>query len=548
MRIIQGAFCALAGLIIAAGARAETLTYTLTPRPDRHALYVELVWETGARAGSVLATADRWGAVADVPALLRDVQIAGAERVRTEGTDWTLTHRPRATITCRYTVVPPHTRFDWPTVHYPIATGAFFHGIGSTFLLTPRPGGGGAPDEYEVLIRWRVPKSWKAVCSWALGTTVGARLRIDDLRNSVYLAGPLAIRSIDVEGASELTIALIDGFGFDAAALEKLAAETIAAQCMFMSETQFPPFIVTAVPVGAPASGGHGSLSGTGLYQSFALFLPPGAALTDGVEHLFAHELFHHWNGRILQRHEPEELVYWFTEGFTDYYSLRILYESGRWSAETYAKWINRHIGRYFSNPARNATNEEIRAGYWKQRDTVGELPYQRGLLLALRWHRLARQHGVTDGLDRLFKSLVNEGRTGLRISNEELWRTGRRLLGDWFDADFERYVIQAETVDVPPDALAPDFVGAVTTVYAFELGFDRERSLSGKRICGLVPGSAAVRAGLREQDELTGWSIGSEAEDEVTLRVRRSGEIETIRYYPRGAAREILQFSPRQD
>ena len=550
LQLIGGvAVWALAVVVAMTGAAyGEALTYTLPPVPDRGCLDVELAWETAGRSMSALCVSKHWGAVADVPALLKDVRISGGLARRQESERWIVSHARGAVLRCRYTVTTGRRTFDWNSVHYPITTETCFHGIGNTFLLVPRAGDGGAPEDYDVIVRWKVPKSWKAGCSWGAGPTVGAHLKVDDLKHSVYLAGPLEMCTRHAAGADDVTIALLDGFGFDAAAFADLATGIIADQCAFMDEKAFPPFVVTAIPVGEPAHGGTSSMSGTGLYQSFALFLAPRATLTEGVEHLFAHELFHYWNGRVLTREEPEETTYWFSEGFTDYYALRILFESGRWNAETYAKWINRHLREYAFNPARNATNEDIRKGYWTQRDTVGEVPYQRGLLLGLRWQRLAREHGVPGGVDRLFKSLVERGRGGkFKLSNGAVREAGVRLLGEWFGADFDRYVTRAETIDVPADALAPRLVGEVTAVYAFALGFDRERSLKEKRVRGLVAGSAAAEAGLQEDDELAGWSIYGESDKEVQLKVRRDGQLETISYLPRGKQATALQFRPAE-
>ena len=72
--------------------------------------------------------------------------------------------------------------------------------------------------------------------------------------------------------------------------------------------------------------------------------------------------------GGYSWRHGPiAALVYWFTEGLTDYYALRILRESGFWKQRLYAKWINRHIREYFHNPAIGATNDQIRKEFWSR-------------------------------------------------------------------------------------------------------------------------------------------------------------------------------------
>ena len=246
----------------------------------------------------------------------------------------------------------------------------------------------------------------------------------------------------------------------------------------------------------------------------------------------------------MLGAREPAERAYWFVEGFTDYYALRILYESGRWTAETYAKWINRHLKQYQENPARNVRNDVIEREFWSARDTVGEVAYQRGLLLGLRWHRVADQHGVSGGLDRMFKKLVAEGRGGgLEVDNKVLRAAGVREMGAWFGAEFDRYVMRAETVDVPTDALAPALVGKVKPVYAFDPGFDVAESLKARKVRGLKRSGPAARAGLRSGDKLVGWTVHGDPDKHILLQVERRGDVKEIKYYPRGAGVEVLQF-----
>lgn len=535
---------AVAAVMLAGTVAADSVHYVLTPLVESGRLRVELTWNTRGRTQSALTVSRRWGTVNDVPALIQKLQFAGVSDVRRQGTRWLLRHPRGGSITCRYEVDPRRRELTWDATHYPVTTDTFFHGMGNAFLLVPQAGGG-LPEEYEVTLRWKLPKGWKAVCSWGTAAHVGAVLTPDDLRHSVYLAGEIVTRTEKRDGR-KVTVAMLDRFGFSAEDFAELAAKIVGYECDFMQEEDFPPFLVTAVPVGEPVKPGDARLSGMGLCQSFALFCAPQGTLTDAFEHLFAHELFHYWNGRVLKAKEPDKLVYWFVEGFTDYYSLRILYESGHWQPGVYAKWINRHLHEYHGNPAIHATNEDINARYWKERDTVGEVPYQRGLLLGLRWHRLARDHGVADGIDRLFKTLVERGRRGsFELSNQAIRQTGIRSLGAWFGPEFDRFVRDADTVVVPTDVLTPGLTGRVTAVYEYELGFDRARSLKQRRVRGLIPGAAAAQAGLCEGDELAGWKIRGDVDEQVKLNVRREGKSKTISYYPRGKRINVLQFVP---
>jgi predicted metalloprotease with PDZ domain len=86
---------------------------------------------------------------------------------------------------------------------------------------------------------------------------------------------------------------------------------------------------------------------------------------------------------------------------------------------------------------------------------------------------------------------------------------------------------------------------GGFETDYTYELGFDRERSLKDQRVRGLVPGSAAEKAGLREGDDLLGWQILVDTAKKTTLQVRRGNQARDIEYFPRAAGKKMLQFHP---
>ena len=49
------------------------------------------------------------------------------------------------------------------------------------------------------------------------------------------------------------------------------------------------------------------------------------------------HEMFHWWNGFTLK---SENEATWFKEGFTRYYEGKVLFETGIWTEEEYAKFL----------------------------------------------------------------------------------------------------------------------------------------------------------------------------------------------------------------
>lgn len=530
----------------------DSLSYRLKPDPATGCIDIELSWLTEGRTTSVIGFVQRFGTVSDVPALAKDVKFTGVTNILgRSGPNWTLEHRNGATIRVTYRIESGKTEFDWDCTHHPIATESFFHGIGSNFLMTPTD----SRTPFEVSLRWDIPKDWKAACSWGVGKHLGASMTLAALRQSAYLAGDLDIRPSAKGAAHDVSFAAAKAGGLDVDGLAKMATEIVAAECAFVREENFPEYVVTAIPVGKTKAGEGATLAGTGLENGLALWLAPGAGPSDAVQHLFAHELFHFWNGRILKPADDDRLMLWFVEGLTDYYALRILRESGIWDTRTYSTWINKHLRAYFFNPARNATNEQIRSRFWEHRETFGEAPYQRGLALGLRWHAMARSKGIADGVDRLLRTMLDTARgptaagdsvKRLEISNRKLREDAVRVLGTWFASEFDQYVIGAATIDIPTDALLPELPAEIVEVHEYELGFDRAKSVNEKRICGLIAGSAAYSAGLRDGDELIRGNLSGDSDREISLEIRRDGETRTIRYLPRGAKAEIVQFRPR--
>lgn len=546
-------FAVALGLVVMIGLRAESqpaakpresLGYTFIPSPDDHRLRVAIRWRTAGRTESYLSIDERWGWIDDPSSFISDLCFEPTTGVERRDNTWRIEHERGAVIRCTYTVTTGHHSFDWNRTYLPITARKFFHGVGHTFLITPDParGHGGV---FDVEIDWQLPDDWNgAVSSLGEGTRVGETLNAIELRRSVFLAGSLNIKRGDLGGRS-VTVAMHDLFDFDIDDLFRAAGEIIAAECAFMREDDFPPYLITAIPVGDPLDRDTVRRGGTGLHGSVTLFLPPVAQLDENVMFLIAHEVFHYWNGGILHRKEPQEHTFWFSEGFTDYYACRILLEAFPPMRRALAARVNRTIRAYIDNEAIGASNEEIRAKFFSNRRTYGDMPYQRGLLLALRWDQLAKAHGIPEGIDRLTRTLIESARRdGSLLSNKAIRAAGLDVFGEWFGEEFDLYATGQRPVTISPDALEPWLSGALETSWEFDVGFDFDRSKERGVVLDLRPDSAAFVAGLREGDALLGWRLVINDPDQpATLTVRRDGEVREIAYRPRRNGRTLPVF-----
>ena len=411
--------------------------------------------------------------------------------------------------------------------HRPIVEPHLVQVIGTTGLLRPAHL---ADERHAILVRWQLP-GWRTVSSFGAGDAVETTASLDEFRDAVFLASDRLHLVPKQLGATTLMVAVINDFGFSDDALADLAARIVTAQRAFFAEPGPPFFLITAIPFGNAQGAQYG---GTGLTSSFAIFLSPRFAATGDLAWLLGHELFHSWNGRVIQPDPPEELMYWFSEGFTNFYARRLLYRAGLVDLDGYVKQLDDELVQYWLSPVRDASNAAIRDGFWKQHE-LERLPYQRGDLLALVLDRALAARGAS--LDTLMKQLVAEGRAGGTVSVAKLLA---RLPVD-VAAALQPTIVDGAPLALAPDLLAPCLALAMHSIGRFELGFDMAATQATMRVTGLVPGSRAAAAGLHEGDAIQGWSV-YDGNPEKAVELHIGGR--AISYLPQGAPVDVPQFT----
>ena len=486
---------------------------------------LEVRYRTSADAGPDGATTfkidDRWGGVEDAATLVLDPRFAGAdggalEAENTSPSTWRVQSKPGERVAATWRLAPNGYRADPnPRVHYhPLLDEGLYHSIGHLAFLVPRM------DDQTTR---RIAVRWKnfAESGWTVASSLGndprgfeGDFQLSEVLHAVYLAGPdLRVITRDVRGKPvSVAIAGKDWTFTDADFVDAVRA-IVDCERAFFADDDFPTYLVSVIPVGKPDSNSR-SLGGTGLTRSFACFLQPDQKLglrageEFGVPHLLAHEMFHHWNGSLTSMEEPEQLVYWFSEGFTDFYARRILHRAGIGGTEEAARSLNGTLKDYYLSPVRDEPGERIRQDFWKNPD-VGKLPYYRGdLVAALLDHEIRRTSKGARSLDDFMREVVDAGRRGEKLGNESLLRR----IGAWTSpevADQVRsIVIDGTTIALDASTFEPCLELTATKIGKFDLGFDLEASRAAKEVKSVRPGSAAEQAGLKEGQRLKSLSI----------------------------------------
>jgi predicted metalloprotease with PDZ domain len=484
-------------------------------------------------------------AIQKLEILPADIQVADSSE------PWlkVLTHAPDAEIRVRYELAQDRAdalQAQRGAGFRPVLQRNYFHWLGNAWV---RPG----LDEAEPLA---FTLEWKNLPpEWTISNTFGEQQRQQQFTASlrafisaVFVGGDFRLRSVMVN-AQPVRIALRGAWAFTDEEFAALVEKIFALQRGFWNDFNYPDYLVTLLPLEAMPNGAANS--GTGLNNSFATFATPNCTLDD-FKYLLAHELFHNWNARRLGRvKEPQEAMYWFSEGFTDYYTFRLLWRGGLMTLDESVAKYNEALRHYYTSPLRHEPNERVAREFFSNAG-ISRLAYWRGRLLAANWEALIRtnsggKHSLDDVLLEFFRAGANAELTAESISAAVARYAKEDVL-----SDVKRFIDNGELL-VPHRKLFGDCATLTTMdVAEFELGFDMNTLQAKQQIQGVVPGSAAYRAGLRDGQMVMKRlpiTVG-DATREVELTVRDNGKEKTIRFLPMSNDKtQVPQFklpSPR--
>jgi predicted metalloprotease with PDZ domain len=375
--------------------------------------------------------------------------------------------------------------------------------------------------------------------------------KLDDLLESASLGGrDVAVATQNVAGAP-LTVAVQGKWSFTPAELLARVGRIVAAEHAYWGERTIP-FLVTVAPT-PDAGPGAVSYTGTGRGDAFSILSTPNLDLAQATR-VLAHEYMHHWVAALLggTPETDEARDYWFSEGFDDYLTARVLLRSGIW---TPAEWFankNEVLLRYATSPARGASAAEIAAGFWKNED-VGQVSYDRGHLLALlidgRIREATQGRLDLDDVLRVQRRLArHRGPTAAAL----LPLAVRKVAGIDVRPEIERYAVRGERVVLPFAAFS--FCGWVGSAKraGFTRGFDiAATEAAAMTIHGVDPSGPAYAAGMRDGMKLLKREAGTlgDSTREIAYRVADKGSERVIRYRPEGRERfDVQQVTPDLD
>ena len=264
----------------------------------------------------------------------------------------------------------------------------------------------------------------------------------------------------------------------------------------------------------------------------------------DAFKVTLAHEMVH----TFVQPLDGDGLEgSWFNEGIAVYYARLLALRAGKISRADFLVDLNDTAARYYTNIKNTTPNAEIPARFWP--DTrVRVLPYDRGALYfaQLNDEIVLASHGKRS-LDDLLLAFL-EARRGGRPSTQEAWVGAVvKEIGDKGRSQFEA-MMRGEPIVLRSQAFGACLRSVEAPLRRYELGFTPDVLIAPKRIVrGLVPGSAAEQAGIRDGDEILKPvpqdAIQGDQKALLRLQVGRAGKVMDISYLPRGETVKVPQW-----
>ena len=333
----------------------------------------------------------------------------------------------------------------------PVINKKYYHFLGESLFAIPADDWG---REFNFKINWtNYPSDWSIANSFGVNEKKQLiRLPLWKFRHAVFVGGDFRISMRLIEN-HPVYLAMRGNWSFSDTRLIDVIKTIIAEQRAFWNDYDFPSYLVTVLPVI-----GNNEQTGTGRYNSYALFLSTDRVIDYKFMRLLAHETFHAWVGDKIKADRPEELVYWFTEGFTEYYARLLLLRTGLISLTEYAEEYNDRLNEYFTSPVRYESSERLIKEFWTN-DDLHRLPYLRGDIIA---HNLnAAIYSYSKGkknLDEFMRDLLARGKDNILISNATLSALIRFYAGEKALSDIMATVNSGKTLKTRSDALGKCF------------------------------------------------------------------------------------------
>lgn len=521
----------------------HTVKYTISPiiKNGEHSLKVNIAFPANSNGETVLLFQDKAWGQDSLHNVIQNIKLISEKGKITSNKDsgWFNISHPKdlKKIELEYTLKQDHhgELTTWNT-YRPIIQADYFHLFSHNFFMLPKHIIKSSNDNFNVTINWEgFPNNYNLINSF------GENQHEQTIKNTseekfhtaIFVGGDFRVHSKDIKG-NKVALAIRGNWeAFQDSTIINILEKTVSAQRDFWNDHTQDYFAVTLIPTIQERGSGF---QGSGLTNSFATNATNNSYLeTQGLVYLFNHELQHNWIGHII-KNDNEEEQYWFSEGFTDFYTIKNIAKGKIYNLDQsyFINEFNSYIKSLYTSPVKEMPNSELNYDtFWSGREGIQKLPYRRGAILAFYLDQKIKKDSNNDySLDNLLMDFKNDAlKNGQKITHEYFINTANKYLKKDFKPFFDRHIENGKLYDL--EELFIDFNFEYTpTSKVFDLGFTFSEDK--KNIASINENSRAYEAGLRSGDRLISRSYYYDSiEHEAEFTVLRNGKEINVTYYP---------------
>jgi hypothetical protein len=409
-----------------------------------------------------------------------------------------------------------------------------FSAQGATFLALPD-----SSLSYRSEIKWNLsamPAGASGLSSFGAGDiAAGQPMKTETLARAFYMGGTVG-REPATPSAAGFFSAWQGAPPFDARELLRWTEQLYSYYFRF-----FQP---GAQPYGVflrrnPINPGGGVESSNSFMGTFGEKTDP-----KDFKSTLAHEMIHTF---IAGLDGPEGEDQWFSEGIAVFYERLMPLRAKAISSADFLQNLNVTAARYYTDALNGTPDGDIWKRFWE--DTrIRTLPYDRGsLYFATVDTQIRKASAGRRSLDDLILGLLDRRRRGESVSRQTWVDLLVRETGPRAKTEFEHML--AGVLVVPESgAFGPCFQRTTRPMRRYELGFDSKVLIEPSRtIRGLIAGSAAQKAGLKDGDRILKPvpqdGIQGNQTEQLTLLIKREDKTFTVTYLPRGETVPAYQW-----
>ncbi len=418
----------------------------------------------------------------------------------------------------------------------PVITKKGFSAFGHNLFMLPKH----LESPINIKIKWiNFPKDYVLINSFGECNFYQEikNIKTSRFHSSKFVGGDYKKYNIYIKG-NKLTFGIKDNWKtFSDSTMVTILKSTVRSQRDFWQDHSQKYFSVTLSP---SYEENYGNFLGTGLTNSFSTIAANNKDLqVENLVYLFNHELQHNWNGHTILK-ENEEEQYWFSEGFTDYYTIKNIAKNHIYNLDKsyFTRKMNEFIKKHYTSPVKEAPNSAINHdNFWSNPD-YEKLPYRRGAIFAFYLDiKIQKATKNQKSLDDVMLFIKSEAvKKGQKINNKYFVEVVKNLFNMDIKLEFENYIEQGKLINLTAFFNENGFDFSPTSI-VFDKGFKFTKDR--KYIKEIDKNSNAFKVGLRKGDKIVPLRYDSNRPNfKAKIKVIKNKKEKIFEYIPK---KEIL-------